>query len=271
MATRFPLLVSLVAIGALGACKSDLTTNVPPLTYGILTVGDSQRTDSGSFSVRPVGLFYVAPRQVLPNSLSPLDSCVLAGVGAGPESPVTYVSAGDSVAVATADTTAYLIPQTVSGGTSYVLRGTGAISYTPGDLFTFAVPGAAGGIPAGTVRILSVQPLTVDSVLVEPPADSAMTVTWDANGDDSTRVNVFLQYAAIPGGEIDSQLFCSWVDDGSGTIPAFLASRWRAASTSSRRASAFRWRTSVTLADSAALLGVARYDVTVPLDFDGAL
>lgn len=261
-------LAALLALGAVGACGSDLSTNTTPLSYGILTVGDSATAASGSRSVRPVGLFYVADRQTLPNSLSALDSCVVTTIGTEGTAPVTYVSAGDSVAVAVGDTTAYLLPQAASGATSYVLRGTDALSYTPGDLFTFAVPGTAGGFPSGTVSIVSVQPLSIDSVAVTPPADSDMIVTWDAGGDDSTRVNVFLRYASIAGTAPDQQIFCSWVDDGSGTVPAVTASRWRTASASGREASAFRWRTSRVLADSAVLLGVARFDVSVPLDYD---
>jgi hypothetical protein len=88
-------------------------------------------------------------------------------------------------------------------------------------------------------------------------------VSWEPPGDDSSRLELALQYNA-PGTAIPTrQVLCQWADDGSHTVPAELLSEWNTADV--KRIEISRFRTSHQYVGDAVIFFLATFDTTPPV------
>jgi hypothetical protein len=247
-----------VVLGVLGGCESDLGPFVPR-EWGLITL-DHQMV-GGSDYTRPQALFYSSLSSPTLSGRSASDVC---GRFQYPSPPslqtVDEIPAGDRVTLTVNDAQYSLVPTMIDGRRPYTLPDPG-IAYRPGDSVVVDIPGATDGFPAVTIRGRTAEEFSIGPVDTELAGSPA--VTWTPAGDDSSRMVFSLQYhdELQTGAGINTQLFCTFLDDGSGTIPDALLRGWQT-STGGRRVQAVRWRTALETEGDAMLYLVSTYTVT---------
>lgn len=251
-------IAAVVALCVATACHSDLGPFMPR-DWGLITL--DHEAVAGADHTRPQALFY-----------SGLSSPTLSGRG-GPdvcgrfaypsttvEEPIDEIPAGESVALTIGGTQHSLNPTTIGGRRVYSMPEPG-IAYRPGDSVRVDIPGATDGFPQMTIRGRTAEPFALGPV--DTTTGASNPVTWTPAGDDSSRMVVSLQYhdSQNPGAGLNTQLFCTFEDDGSGTVPPALLREWTA-TTPDRRVQAVRWRSVLKAEAGAVLYLVSTYAVT---------
>jgi hypothetical protein len=249
---------AIVALGLMTGCQSDLGP-LMPRDWGLITL-DHQAVGGADYT-RPQALFY-----------SGLSSPTLSGRG-GPdvcgrfaypsttvEEPIDEIPAGESVILTMAGTEYSLVATTVGTRRVYSMPEPG-IAYRPGDSVRVDIPGAADGFPQMTIGGRTAEPFALGPV--DTTASSSDLVTWTPAGDDSSRMVVSVQYhdSQNPGAGLNTQVFCTFEDDGSGTVSPTLLRGWTTA-TPERRVQAVRWRSVLKAESGAVLYLVSTYAVT---------
>jgi hypothetical protein len=240
------------------ACNNDLGPFIPR-EWGLITL-DHQAV-GGSDYTRPQALFY-----------SSLSSPTLSGRGAwdvcgrfqypslSSVESIDEIPAGESVTLTVQGTEYSLVPTTIGSRRPYSMPEPG-ILYGPGDSVVIDIPGAADGFPQMTVRGRTAEPLALGPI--DTTLAASDMVTWTPAGDDSSRMVLSMQYHddLRPGTGVNAHVFCTFRDDGAGTIPEALLRGWTT-STSARRVQAVRWRSVQETESGAVLYLVSTYTVT---------
>jgi len=256
---RCGLLVGSVAL-AVFACQGQV--DVAPWTpTGAVTVYGSSA--GGGYVARPEGAFLLAPNPPTTDSRSPPDSCVAGGWAPLTIGAVDDLDAGDSIVVTFDGVPAVLRPVDRYGFNQYVLA-RDTVSYVPGAAVSITIPGAVGGFPAATIS--SVMPPAITSVTAVPAQPSTtepFTVTWGPAGGAEYTFEVLLLYS-LEGIDFDSQVVCSWVDDGEGVIPGELLQSW-ADTEFQRRVEVTRYRTERQEIGEHVLFLLTTYDTLPPI------
>ena len=251
-------LVAGVVLFAGVACHNELGPFVPR-DWGLITL-DNQRVDGGDY-VRPQALFYSSLASPTLSGRGAADGC---GRHAYPSSSsvesIEEIPAGESVTITVAGTEHSLVPTTIGSRRPYSLPAPG-IRYQPGDSVLLEIPGAADGFPQMTIRGRTAEPFTLGPI--DTTFDASGPVTWSPAGDDSSRMVLSMQYHedTRPGTGVNSQVFCTFRDDGTGTVPEALLRGWTN-STGARRVQAVRWRSAVETEGDAVLYLVSTFTVT---------
>ncbi|MGI8496463.1 MAG: hypothetical protein ACR2OG_02620 [Gemmatimonadaceae bacterium] len=253
-----PAALSLVL---LAACSS-VTDNRATLDYGVITLGTAG--DGPAYSTRPVAVFYRTSGVQLPTSTISRDSCAILPFSASPvisRDTLVYVNAGDSIAVTLGTSSGQLKPASQNGVQSYVLPGIGGLSYSPGDVATFTVPGVATGFPAASISAKTSEAFVLGSVTTAPAVGQGIPITWTPAGDAASKLQLSLEYATVGSTVLDQQIACALVDDGAAVIPAALVGGWRDAAGGLRHIDASRIRISHRDLGSAQLLVISAFSV----------
>ncbi len=241
---RFRALPPLCAVLVLAACNNpfELEPDFNFASFTIITeVVEGQQ--QGPQAV-PVALFARTAGVEVADSRVRQDTCRLQQYTNEPApfpSGFIFVNAGANVAFTTDLGQGTLMPQNVSGFEQYALAQGVGVPYTPGSQVTFTVPGAADGFPSTTFTAPTAPAFQLGPTPSNPAA--GMALTWTPAGDDSTTMIISLQYADQSLPQLNSQILCSLVDDGSYTIPSNLLGGWRESSL--RRVQASRYRTTL--------------------------
>jgi len=222
MRLRAPLLV-IVAVFA-SACIAGLET--PNGRFGTIAV-PAFDNGGGTYVMSPQAAFYGSTDLTyVPFSN---DTCILAAYSAS-----TSVSTG----LVTLDAGDFLITQVSSRIDSLApvagiafrvyepLRPNG-IPFIPGDTLSITVPGAVGGFPQSAISVRTAEPFTHDTIIV--PAENAdLPLVWTGATVPGSLMSFSLRYRnAVSSSEMNEQVFCSFADDGSATIPAAFLTGWR--------------------------------------------
>jgi hypothetical protein len=230
------------------------------MDWGLITL--DHVAANGADYMRPQALFFSS---VSSPSLSGRGAADVCGTFPYPSPPsdgaVDEISAGESVTLDLHGTQYSLVPTQIGSRHPYTLPEPG-IPYSPGDSATVHVPGSPDGFPEMTIRGRTAEPLTLGPVDTMGSGPTFM-VTWSPSGDDSSRVVVSLQFHddQNPGSDLNTQVFCTFLDDGAGTVPVLTAGGWTRAS-GARRVQAARWRSVLESKDDARLYLVSTYTVT---------
>lgn len=255
--------LGMVGLMVLGACNSDdLPTTRRDLGYISVSApvnGQQTATAQGIFFHDPGG---IPP----PNSRSVLDSCQIRPFSTSSSlltpGAVTYLGAGDSIAMQTDGALGFLTSITLPDGTpAYALTETSGLPFTPGSVVTFDIPGAPDGFAATTATGKMAEPYTLGPIATMLGATEGLPITWTPAGDDSSRFDVSLQYATAGSDTPNEQIFCSLRDDGADTVPANLVHAWRS-STGQRHVDSFRWRSAIQGTRAVVLDVVTKYSVS---------
>ena len=240
------------------ACHDDLGPFIPR-DWGLITI-EHQTVDGGDYT-RPQALFY-----------SSLSSPTLSGRGAAdacgrfqyPSPPsgesIDEMPAGESVTLTMRGAEYPLVPTSIGSRRPYSMPEPG-VSYQPGDSVVVNIPGAPDGFPAMTIRGRTAEVFVLGPI--DTTAAASDEVTWTPAGDDSSRMVLSMQYhdELRPGEGVNAQIFCTFHDDGAGTISEVLLRGWTT-STGARRVQAVRWRSAVETEGDAILYLVSTYTVT---------
>jgi hypothetical protein len=260
---RYFRLIAVVAPIVLVACLEP--DPVPETNYGI--IGLTTVPSTSDTILAPEAIFYRTGPLGLPTSRVSSDQCQLAPypTPSGETGQPRFLDAGDSVAVSTGTSTKYLFPIITVDGESYVLKSSDRFPFHPGEQVTITVPGVPGGFSNGTISVLTARGFTMGPINPSPPVDEGLDLTWSPAGDDSTKILISLQYG-VGQVEPNEQIFCSLVDDGSAKVPAGFTSRWRGATTGSRRFEAARWRVAAKEVSGGILLVVSAFEIEDVID-----
>lgn len=252
---------SLLWVALLSACSGLGTPETAP--FGFLQV--LTRAKNGQPTSFAQATFLNAVQSGYPSSRDTVNVCYVSNIASGTVSTQESLDAGDSVAFTSDHGTFYLLPTfDILGNTTYQPR-TASVGVTPGTQVAFQIPGAAGGFPEASVSALT--PSAIDEVSpirTSVPVTDSMVVTWAPVGDDSSRIEVALQYGSAGAPIVDRQVLCQWRDDGRGVIAGNLLAEWSGAS--SRKAQVTRFRTArEVLGSGPVLYFIATYDTLPPL------
>ena len=235
--------VALALLLGLGACKNlgDIPTSAP---IGVLTfpTGDAV---NGVHTMSPTGYFIDAVNVTIPNSHIINDACQqIAYPGTSQVTPLSQIPAGPQLTIKTTLDSADLLPAAadVNGYVFYKLAAGDSMLIRPGLTAHVKIPGATDGFSAFDFDVPTADSLFVQPVTADPAATDAIPLTWNSQTPGSTQFVIQLIFAtASSGGVPNSQIFCSFNDDGQDTVPATLSSLWRQGS--SQRIHAYRWLT----------------------------
>jgi hypothetical protein len=250
----------LLSVAVLAGCSGLGIPEGSP--FGFLQV--LTRAQSGVPVTYPQATFLNAVQSGYPNSRDTANFCYLSNVSTGGISTQQSLDAGDSVAFTADGGTTYLFPTLdVLGNTSYQPR-VASVPVTPGSEVSFDIPGAAGGFPQASFSALTPPAITEVSPFPTSVAlADSMVVTWGPVGDDSSRIELTLQYGAAGAPTVDRQVLCQWRDDGRQAIAGNLLSEWNSASL--RRVQMTRFRTGrEVLGAGPVLYFIATYDTLPP-------
>jgi hypothetical protein len=255
--------LGVVCLVAIGACNDN---DVPTTRRDIGYISVSAPV-SGQQAATAEGIFFHDPGGIpLPNSGSALDSCEIRPFSASSNlltpGAVTYLDAGDSITMQTDGAIGFLTPISLPDGTpAYALENAAGLPFTPGSTVTFAIPGAADAFATTTATGKMAEPYTLGPIDTVVGATEGLPISWSPRGDDSSRINLSLQYATAGSSSPNEQIFCSLRDDGADTVPANLLHAWRTA-TGPRPVDSFRWRSSIQGTRDAVLDVVTKYSVS---------
>jgi len=253
----FVLLGAAVTVG----CSNSLWDIPGSRRTGIFTVIKTPQ-NSETYTASVVGEFYTDNGQlgVLPNARSATDSCyppVTFSDSVPAPTVLPFLNAGDSVTLQTGSAIAYLKPDTINSVITYVKRGIDSIPYVPGGVMSFSVPGASGGMSAGTLDLKIAEPIAF--TITDPGRNNdSLVVAWNYAGQgDSSAVTAFFQYNL--GNASQSEIFCIWPDRGERWVPANLLTGWRGSST--HRVQGARFRTQFLTNGDQLLYGLSEFKV----------
>jgi hypothetical protein len=247
---------ALILVGV--GCNEPLGPLIPT-QWGLITL--DHLTTSGTDYTRPQALFYSSSSSPSLSGRGVSDVC---GIFEYPSPPSTEtideISAGERITLNVQGTQYSLVPTQIGSRRPYSLPEPG-IAYRPGDSVVAEIPGAADGFPQMTIRGRTAEPFTLGPV--ETVSDGTFSVTWSPAGDDSSRMVVSLQYHddLNPRTGLNAQVFCTFLDDGAGTVQPLTVRGWTSA-TGARRVQAVRWRSVLENKDDARLYLVSTYTVT---------
>ncbi len=262
--TRFVRAAGLVGALSLALVAGCTETTAPTLhDVGFLTIL-TQSDGSGGYNAALDGVFLRAVNVQVPDSKSRLDGCTFvsnppdATDGAVPSS-----LAGDSILVelveggSPVDTTVLRASQTLH----YVAPA--PVPFNPGvTRFAVTIPGDDAGFPAASATTLTVPPLaTITDIPASPAEGDDIPVAWSPAGDDSTHIQLTMKFATIDGGEQNTEISCSFLDDGASVIPSTVLGRWSSAF--NRTIAMTRFRTHTVAVGQAGLQMLTRFDTTL--------
>jgi hypothetical protein len=257
--TRGAFLIGVATLVAGCNLSSDVQGTRPVGIIRLNVVGDSEH----GFSTRPTGAFLRIGTVIIPSSGAAPDSCVDSVYTAidTDEPIIGNVSAGASIAMKSDLGNVSLQPVSTGGGTVYQLAGATPLPLTPGKAVSITTPGEPGGFPAMMLDAVTATPFTFGPINPEPQGD--LQLTWAPVQDAGSALVIALQYSSSPTQPVaDRMIYCGVRDDGSFTVTADLAQKWKNSSASARKVTAYRWRTSAVVENSALFAALSHYVVS---------
>jgi hypothetical protein len=197
---------------------------------GIMSM--NARAKGIGYTTYPVLNFYSARSAVFTAAQSRTDTCsktTYTPNSTDPNVGVTQIGAGVALAINLSGHVDTLRKVSATNQT-YTLATTAGTPFTPGDSITLIIPGDLAGYPRASFIARTDEPYTFGAVTL-PTLGSALPLTWSAADDLNSAMLVMLRYSSTNNGALDTQIFCDFVDDGTASVPAALASLWAASTT----------------------------------------
>lgn len=214
-------LITLAAAVTVAGCNlSTSDSGGSPFGIGIITT----QGGTGAYSMTPAIAFYRVPGAQLINSNVSHDTCFVTTYSAGADTGSTFattVSAGDYVAFQVGATTDTL--KRANALDPYYRAGA-ALDFTPGDSMIVKVPGDPNGFPASEFRAGTAEAFTVDPITSVVEGDD-IPVTWTPSPSPGSAMLMSFRYAD-DNVELNTQVACSFIDDGSAVVPGGTMANW---------------------------------------------
>lgn len=246
-----------VTLVAASAC-SNPELRVQKEDYAVIYL--DAETVGGESSFSPVATFFRSQPLGIATSTTPEDNCFITSFvdTLTPLDNTTGLDAGATVTVNVSGDSISLTPTAQPSIRTYRVPGAQQLVFTPGDTVRVTIPGAVGGFIASTIAARTADAFT-RSALPVPGALESIDLTWTPDTRAGSSMLVSMRYSAAGTGTLDSQVFCSLVDDGAFTIPSDVLAGWRAASV--REAVTSRWRTEVKQIGNSFLIASSTYSL----------
>ena len=200
-----------------------------PVGVGGLTA----RTSGTGFTTSPLVTFYRVTSGTFVTTAGVRDTCLditYSEAATSPSTSATGIGGGTQIIVQLGSRTDTLRRTTGSTDLTYRSSLAAGLAYTPGDSMTFTVAGDANGFPAATFSGKTAEAFTLDPVNV-PAAGAPITLTWTPATDANAAMAMSLRYVTGTGTTFNRQISCTFVDDGTATVPGAMASPWISATT----------------------------------------
>ncbi len=216
-----------VAVLSVAACDT-ITSGVSGNPVGVGNL--SARTKGTGFTTAPLLAFYRVTGATFVTTTGIRDTCVAAAytdTAGTQQAPVNApgVSAGPFVTIAIGARTDTLRQIAGSTDVSYRSALSSGIPFTPGDSMIVTVAGNQDGFPVGVFRGKTAEAFVLNPVVV-PAIGTPVSATWTAASDDQSGMFLTFRFASGTGTTFNRQISCSFVDDGTGSVPSVLANDW---------------------------------------------
>lgn len=256
---RGSMLAGLAVLVAGCNLSSGINTSRP---IGVIQMVANPDTTNG-FSTNPTVAFLNNVNLILPNSQGAPDSCVDSVLTQQEAVPplVGNIGGGTAITAQSDLATATLPAALVSGGTRYQLaNGDLALRYTPGQSVVFTIPGDPNGFPAMTFSAVTATSFTLGPIETNPTND--LHLTWGPVQDPlNSALVISLEYSSSPSSSAaDRQIYCAVKDDGAFDVPSTLAEKWKNSSAAARTVTAYRWRSTIQVQNSAVIAAYSHYN-----------
>lgn len=263
------LLVAAAVIGV-AACDSKITTSGTPGTWGFIIVPASKNA-SGVYRTKPLAQFFKGNLTGgVPNSQVIFDSCVThvtydpapdPEIVSGPS--ISFLDAGDKVFLNIGGKPDTLLRISTALSTTYQKSAVTPITYNPGDSIVVTIPGATAGYPAAEIRGKTSEPFTMSDI--DPRTDTlGIPVTWTPAAAPGSSMIISLRYQPLGATRINTQVLCSFTDDGVDTIRYRWHRFWSDSNNEARTVVATRLRTSIVQKTDGVLEILSRFQVPTP-------
>ena len=217
---------AMTAILLVATTTACLEVTLPETTaVGFFT--QSTHSDGGTgYVMAPEATFYANVNLTV--APPPVDSCFIAAIaptGAGTTVHVT-LNAGPVVFTRIGGRDDSLRTVLTGGQVSYRPSTGIRVAFVPGDSIQITVPGTPGGFPAAMMKTRTSEVFTHSPIAV-PTTAAPITLTWTPAPQSGSSMIFSLRYANSQAtGDVNEQIYCGFVDDGSATIPANLTAGW---------------------------------------------
>jgi hypothetical protein len=265
---RWALLLAAAGVAGVAACDSSLTTGGAVGTWGFITVA-AGKNSAGLYRTQPLGQFFKGTLSSgVPNSLIVFDSCVTnipyspaSEVVSGPS--IQFLDAGEELTLQIGGEEHTLPRLSNQIATIYQTPAITPITYTPGDSVVVTIPGATQGYPAAEIRGKTAEAFTMSTI--EPPdTEVQIPVTWTPATEPGSAMIISLRYQPAGATAINSQILCSFKDDGTDSIRTRWHEDWSASTVVSRSVVATRLRTAIIERGDGVLEILSRFQVPTP-------
>lgn len=239
---RSLVITFLAATALVTACDSVTgSSSGSPIGVGGITA----RAKGAGFTTAPQIAFYRVSGATFESASGVRDTCFLAAYSDAPTTGTTSAAGLGAGAFLTLSLGSRVDTLTRTGGAlDPVYRSSlnAGIPYTPGDSMIITIPGDRTGFPTSTFRGRTAEPFSMGQLIV-PANGNPINITWTPATDPNAAMFVTFRYIASGSSvtTFNRQIACSFVDDGSGQVPATVATAWITAT--SRDMTAQRIRT----------------------------
>lgn len=192
--------------------------------------GIAARTKGAGYTTGPALAFYRVTGATFITSANTRDTCFVAEYSDAMDtqaSTAPKLSAGAFVRLTLGTRTDTLTQSTAGTDVSYRSTLASGIPFTPGDSMVITIPGDPNGFPASTWRGKTAEPFVITPITI--PAVGAIPVSWSPAQDANSAMFITFRYAAGTSATFNRQIACTFVDDGSATVPAIATPEWLAA------------------------------------------
>jgi hypothetical protein len=218
------------------ACQS---FEVEPVQVALISV-PTEQTEAG-YETSPSAFFIEGTGIGLSSTAVGQEGCIdrlLSLPGGVPN--FEYIDAGTSITAHFDGPDVTLTKTSVDGRPTYTVPEGLELEFTPGEVITFTIPGAAGGFPARTVSARTAEVFTASPITLPTTTSDDLTVTWTPVPEATGSAMFYSIRYSSTGATQDREIACVFRDDGSGVIGANVLSAFR--SSSNRSAFAQRGR-----------------------------
>jgi hypothetical protein len=259
------LSVMATVVAVLTACNLDTKFPSSVGVYGFVTV-PTLRT-SGVESTRPFGQFLRGTISSVPDARFPNDTCTPTSYApAQPLTNVQFIDAGTAVTLRAGNSTADMLPVSAGGNANYSIPGDGLMPMTPGDSIVVTIPGSINGFPGGEIRAKTAESFTIPDIQV-PAINRGIPLSWTPASDLNSIMLISFRFAGQgSSGDLNSQMLCAFVDNGSDSLPARHATPWVQSVGGLREVVATRLRTNIVSFDGGLAEVIAYYQTSITIN-----
>lgn len=214
----------LLASAILGACSlpmADASGN--PVGIG----GLSARSSGAAFTSTPTLAFYRVNGATFVTALGVRDTCVETSYSdtTSSVSTASTIGGGPIVTIQLGGRTDTLARTAGSVDPIYRSSIPGGIPYTPGDSLVLTISGDPEGFPTASFHGKTAEAFEVNAFDV-PASGDPINLSWTPAATEDAAMLMSFRFATAASPTLDRQVACTFVDDGTGTVPGDVAINW---------------------------------------------